>query len=143
MARSVPKRQLEALAALPLFASCSDKELKSLASLGTPVKVEADYSFMREGRAGAEFFVVLSGTAACTVAGREVAHFGAGDFFGEMALVDRKPRSATVTAETAMEVLVFDAREFGGMLAESPSAGRKIMAEISTRLRSAQGPPGT
>jgi CRP/FNR family transcriptional regulator, cyclic AMP receptor protein len=130
-----------ALRQIPVFSSCSERELKAVARLGAVVSVEAGHILTKQGRLGREFFVVLTGSATCHVDEDLVATFGPGDFFGEMGLVDRQPRSATVRATTAMEVLVIDSREFATLLAESLSTTRKILAELSKRVRAAQTAP--
>jgi CRP/FNR family transcriptional regulator, cyclic AMP receptor protein len=131
------------LGRMPVFSGCSERELKRVARLGAVVSVEEGHVLTKQGRLGREFFVVLAGSATCHVDDELVARFGPGDFFGEMGLVDRQPRSATVRASTAMDVLVIDAREFATLLAESPSTTRKILAELSRRVRAAQTAPQT
>lgn len=137
MAR-IPKTVLEALAQQPVFSSCSQRELESIARIGTKIKIEPGYVLTREGRRGYEFFVVEDGTATCTIDGREVATYGSGDFFGEMSLLEQQPRSATIVADTPMSVIAIDSREFASMLALAPSTSKKIMAALSSRLRDAQ-----
>lgn len=139
MFRSVPTHVLDQLAAMPVFEKCSSKELRAMASIGTVVSVEPDYVFTRQGRRGFEFFVVLDGEAVCSIDEREVARFRSGEFFGEMGLIDHMVRSATVVATTAMNVLVIDSREFGGMVELAPSTARQLLKTMSQRLRAAQG----
>jgi len=131
----------EKLAQQPLFAKCSKKELEAAARVGTAIKVDAGYVLTREGRRGYEFFVIVSGTASCTIGDERVNTLGAGDFFGEVALLDGGNRSATIVAETEMEVIVIDSREFSGLLGDAPSASRQIMRTLSERLRDAQRAP--
>lgn len=137
MGRATPKPVLDRLAGLPLFSACSRKELEAVARIGAPIVVEPGYLLTRQGRRGFEFFIVLSGEASCQIDGEEVARFGPGDFFGEMSILDRKPRSATVEAASAMEVIAIDSREFTAMLDTAPSTTRKILATLSERLRAA------
>jgi len=129
---------LSHLAEQPVFARCSKKELEAVSRLGTTIKVDEGYVLTREGRRGYEFFVVIEGTAGCSIGGERVSKIGPGDFFGEMALLDGGTRSATVVAETAMEVLVIDSREFGGMVDQVPATSRAIMQKLAERLRAAQ-----
>jgi CRP-like cAMP-binding protein len=122
-----------------VFARCSKKELEAVAKLGTSIKVDPGYVLTREGRRGYEFFVILEGEATCSIDGQPVGTMSAGDFFGEVALLDaQRTRSATVVADTAMEVIVIDSREFSGMLGDAPSAARQIMGKLAERLRNAQ-----
>jgi CRP-like cAMP-binding protein len=130
----------ESLAKQPLFAKCSKKELEAVSRLGTTIKVDAGYVLTREGRRGYEFFVILNGTASCTIGGERVATLSNGDFFGEVALLDGGDRSATIVTETEMEVIVIDSREFSGLLGDAPTASRQIMRTLSERLRNAQAP---
>lgn len=133
----IARRELDMLADVPLFSSCSQSELRQIARLGTPVTVPVGTLLTTEGRAGREFFLVLEGTAECMVGGRHAAQFGPGDFFGELSLLDGGPRTATVTASTSMEVMVLDAREFSSLLAASPSITSKVLATLARRLRAA------
>jgi CRP-like cAMP-binding protein len=129
---------LESLAQQPVFAKCTKKELEAVSRIGTSIVVEPGYVLTREGRRGYEFFVITSGSAGCTIDGERVGTMTAGDFFGEIALLDGGTRSATVVAETAMEVIVIDSREFAGMLGDAPGAARTIMQQLAARVRTAQ-----
>jgi CRP-like cAMP-binding protein len=108
--------------------------------VGTAIDIDPGYVLTREGRRGYEFFVIISGTASCTIAGEHVGTMTDGDFFGEVALLDGGTRSATVVAESAMKVIVIDSREFSGMIGDAPSAARQIMATLAHRLRESQAP---
>lgn len=121
----------------PLFAGCSDRERRTLARLGTTVSVDAGTVLTPEGKPGLEFFVIDAGAATCRVRGVPRAKFGQGDFFGEMALLDGGTRTATVTADTDMRVVVFSAREFQDMLSSSGSVSRALLVEMARRLRAA------
>lgn len=129
------------LSAVPLFSTCSDKELRAVASIGTPVRVEEGRTLVREGARGLEFFLIRSGGATCTIGGKTVARYGPGDFFGDMSLLDQGPRTATVTTTEPTEVLVVDAREFGGILADAPSITRKMLVTLARRLRETEASP--
>jgi CRP/FNR family transcriptional regulator, cyclic AMP receptor protein len=138
MARGVSKQVLEELAAQPVFAKCTKKELEVVARIGTEIVIDPGYVLTREGRRGYEFFVIVDGEASCTIDGHEVATLEPGDFFGEMALLEQGTRSATVVATTPMKVIIIDSREFGGMLGEAPHTAVQIMTKLSERLRTAQ-----
>ena len=138
MSRKVPKGLIEELQHLAVFARCTPKELETLTRIGTVIRVDPGYTFMRQGRRGLEFFIVMDGTAQCLLNDNVVARYEAGEFFGEMALIDHEPRSATVVAETAMTVLVIDSREFALMLERAPSSVQPLLAAMATRLRTAQ-----
>ncbi|MEX2446348.1 MAG: cyclic nucleotide-binding domain-containing protein [Dehalococcoidia bacterium] len=138
MAPGRPEQHDGSLARQPVFARCSDKELETVAGMGTPIAVEPGYVLTREGRHGHEFFVITDGRAACSIGGEQVSTLEAGDFFGEVALLDGGTRSATVVAETAMKVIVIDSREFSVMIRDVPSAARQIMVTLAQRLRAAE-----
>ncbi len=89
---------------------------------------------IKNGKPGREFFLVVSGTASCRVGRREVATFGAGSYFGELALLYGGIRTADVIAATPMELLVFDAREFRSMLMNTPGVCVKMLARLAERL---------
>jgi CRP/FNR family transcriptional regulator, cyclic AMP receptor protein len=128
---------LDHLAQVPLFSALSKKDLGLIAKSAEDVKVDAGKVLVTEGSAGAEFFVIMDGKARVTRRGRKVAELGPGDFFGELALLDRAPRNATVVAETPMEVLVLGQREFGGLIDEVPGLAHKLLAGLARRLREA------
>jgi CRP-like cAMP-binding protein len=138
MSRKVAEALIDELQQLAVFSHCTRKELESLTRVGTVIRVDPGYTFIRQGRQGWEFFIVMEGRAHCLVDDRSVATYEAGEFFGEMAVIDHAPRSATVLADTAMTVLVIDSREFEAMLERAPSTVRPILAAMSQRLRAAQ-----
>ena len=129
---------VESLRALALFAGCDDKLLRRLSRLGTEVHAKAKQVLAREGEPGREFYVIVAGAADVHRNGAEIATLERGDFFGEMSLVDGKPRAATVTASSEMTLYVFDPREFFSMLDDFPPVSRKILTTLSGRLRDAQ-----
>ena len=127
------------LAEVPLFDACSKSELTRIASLADELDVPSGRVLMRQGEYGHECFVILDGTARVSFRGRRAAKLGPGDCFGEMALLQpRGKRSATVTAETDMDVLVLGSREFSSMVEKVPSVGRKVMAAVADRVREAE-----
>lgn len=137
MRSRIPKEQIDLLHAVPLFSSCSHGELRAIAQLGTPVEAEKGAVLTEDGQPGREFFLVLEGRASCRVRGKEVNRFGAGDYFGELALLHGGIRTADVVAATPMELLVLDAREFRSMLMTTPSIGVKMLAHLAERLTEA------
>jgi CRP/FNR family cyclic AMP-dependent transcriptional regulator len=122
---------------LPLFTGCRPRDLRRLVNLGTQVSVRAGQRLMVAGGRGAEVIVVLHGAAVCDVAGREVAQFETGQFFGEIAALDGRPRTATVTALTDMEVLILDRAEFDEMIDLSPEVAHRVLVAMAQRLRGA------
>lgn len=122
------------LAEVPMFSACTKKELATVARNADEVAFEPGDVLVQEGEAGSEFFIVMSGKASVTRAGREVAVVGPGDWFGELALLDKAPRNATVTATSAMSVIVLSQRAFKGLLAEVPTMSNRLMTGMARRL---------
>jgi len=98
------------------------------------VTVAAGDLLVSEGAAGAEFFVIIDGRARVERHGREVATLGPGTFFGDLALLDRAPRNASVIADTDLEVAKIGQRTFEGLL-EHPGFSKKLLAGLARRLR--------
>ena len=125
------------LSQVPLFASCSAKELKGIARLTTGLRLDAGSVVARQGAIGHHFAVILDGTANVAIDGHVVAVLGPGDFFGEISLLDGGPQTATITATTDIEVEIIGHGEFTQFLRESPSVTRNILKGIAARLRDA------
>jgi CRP-like cAMP-binding protein len=137
MRHRIPKRHIDLLKEVPLFSGCSQGDLRSIAQLGTPVSVGKGEVLTAKGMVGREFFLVLSGIASCRLGKREVAEFTTGGYFGELALLHGGIRTADVVAETDMELLVLDAREFRSMLMTTPRISLKMLARLAERLADA------
>jgi CRP/FNR family cyclic AMP-dependent transcriptional regulator len=128
---------IDHLAAVPLFSALSKRDLQHLARASDEVQVSAGKTLVEEGASGHEFFLILDGTASVLRNNRKIATLGPGQYFGEMAVLDRQPRSATVKAETDMKVLVLGQREFAAVLDEVPTLCRKLLSTMASRLREA------
>ena len=131
----IPREVLGMLEARPLFSGLSQKELRYIAALGTTLEIKAGYVLTNESDYGRDAFLIVSGAARCLVDDVEVAVLGPGELFGEIALLDGAPRSATVIAESDMKVTSFDRREFVRLVAVSPKVALKLLAAMATRLR--------
>jgi CRP-like cAMP-binding protein len=129
--------KLDHLAQVRLFRACSRKELTTIGRASDEVRVGAGKTIVEEGQTGHEFFLILDGNATVSRKGRKVATLGPGDYFGELALLDRGPRNATVKADGDMEILVLGQREFSGVLDEVPTIAHKLLSSMATRLREA------
>jgi CRP-like cAMP-binding protein len=127
--------RIELLQNVWLFERCSKKELSLLATSSTPVTTDAGTVLAAEGDIGREFFVIISGSAEVTKGGARLGTLGVGDFFGEMSLLDRRPRSATITTTVESEVLVLTAPAFTGVVDSMPSVDRKMLTVLVERLR--------
>jgi CRP-like cAMP-binding protein len=134
MARAEPA---ELLRSVPLFSACSKRDLVTVWRRAQPRSAEPGTVLVREGAAGSEFFVILDGRCTVSRRGRAVATLETGGFFGDLALLDRAPRNATVTAATPVQMLVLGQRDFDALLAELPGFARKLLAGLARRLREA------
>jgi CRP/FNR family cyclic AMP-dependent transcriptional regulator len=121
------------LGEVPLFEGLSKKQLGHAASLTSRVDAPAGVDLVREGKRGREFIIVLEGETEVRQGGRLVATRGPGDYVGEMALVDNRPRSATVHTTTPVLVDVMSRSEFLTMLADFPHIADRIHATIAER----------
>ena len=138
--RKEREHKIDILAKLHLFGACTRDELAELAGLFEEIERPAGRVIVREGEAGSEFYVIVAGTATTTIDGRTVGTLRQGDFFGEMSLLEHAPRSATVTAESDVELLVANARSFSELVERAPSVDMRMMRLLSERLRSVEAP---
>jgi CRP-like cAMP-binding protein len=127
-------KKVESLKRAPLFADLSRKELVQLARLSDDVEVPAGRVLCKEGTPGREFFVLVEGEVDVVKNGRRVAALGAGDFVGEISLLEQTPRTATVTAKTPLRFFVLTPKEFQQVLDENPSVERKILRALARRV---------
>jgi len=126
---------LDQLAAVPLFAACSHKELQRIARASDEAELPAGRVLMRQGETGRECFVIVDGEVKVERNGKKIATVGAGACIGEMSLLDKGPRTATSIAQTPLTMLVLGPREFSGVLEEVPGLARKLLAALATRVR--------
>lgn len=124
----------EELARVPLFEGLSRKELELVAQLSTYLEEPAGTVLTREGAPGQEFIVVLEGEIEVTRNGEVIATRGPGTYVGEIALLDHRPRTATVTAKTPVKIEVIGQREFAGLIAEVPEISQKLLPTMAKRL---------
>ncbi|MGH9293164.1 MAG: cyclic nucleotide-binding domain-containing protein [Acidimicrobiales bacterium] len=120
-----------------LFSGLSRSELRSVAKKARARSAAAGSVLCDEGDVGQELYVILSGQAEVLRNGRRAAVLGPGDYFGELALLDRLPRSATVRAASNMELMVIGQKDFNALLSEVPALTRKLLAATAARLRTA------
>jgi CRP/FNR family cyclic AMP-dependent transcriptional regulator len=126
--------KVEALKKAPLFEGLSRKELTQLARVSEDLEVPAGEVLCKEGETGQEFFVIVDGKVEVTRKGRRVTARGGGDFFGEIALLEQVPRTATVTAKTPLRFFVLTGRDFRRLLDENPGVERKVLRALARRL---------
>ena len=128
----------ELLANVRLFSTCNKRELRRIASLVDEVDAPQGKVIVKQGDPGRECFVIAEGRATATIRGKGSQVLGPGSFFGEMSLLDQGLRSATITAETDMHLLVLGSREFSALVNEIPTVAVRIMRGLAERLRSAE-----
>jgi len=134
-----PQESTDWLASIPFFEGFSDADLQRVAQLGTEVEAPAGTVIMDQGDPGTECFVLESGTASVYVRGEHVATLSAGSMVGEMALVDHRPRTATVAADTDLRLVRFDSKAFRTLLDEMPAVSEKVLTLLSKRLLHPEG----
>lgn len=130
--------KIERLSQVQLFSACSKRDLSRIAALAEEVEVPAGRVLTRQGDPGREAFVIEAGRAKVTIRGKRSTTLGPGECFGEMALLHSAPRSATVTAESDMRLVVLGSRQFFALIDNFPPVGRRVLAAVSERLREAE-----
>ena len=124
------------LRSVPLFGGCSDKELSFIASRADEVDLPQGKVLTEKGKSGGDFFIILEGKAEVEAAGGKRT-LGPGDFFGEIALIDNGPRTATVKTATPMRCLVLGHSQFRDVLHQNGEIAVKILRAVTQRLRDA------
>ena len=127
--------KLEHLRRVPLFARLNDRQLERLGQLADEVEVGLDEVLTEKGRIGHEFFVVMDGHVSVYDGKRPIAQLHRGDFFGEIALLDGRPRTATVKADGLTRLLVIGHREFHALMDEFPEVRTAVLEAVAERLR--------
>lgn len=128
-------RKLELLRGVPLFGDCPKRDLSRIARLVDEMTLPAGRMLMQQGRSGNEFFVIVEGTVRVERSGRRIDTLGPGDFLGEIALIDHRPRTASAFCETDCRLLVLAHREFHTLLADEPRIALAVMRSLAERLR--------
>ena len=129
--------RIDWLRKVPLFSGLSGRDLDLIARQTDVVKADRGKVLTRQGALGEEFLLIVDGSARVERDGKPIARLDAGDFFGEMSLMDGKPRSATVIAQTPITLLVVDSRSFRSLLDGVPGLRKKISVSLCERLRRA------
>lgn len=128
-------KQAELLSAVPLFSHCSKRDLRTVAKLVREVELPAGHTLIREDTPVAySFFILVEGAAEVRRKGRRVAKLGPGDVFGEMALILRRPRTASVTLMEPTRLLAISAHHFRPLLIDSPEIQFKLLEALAERL---------
>ena len=129
------KTPLQYLAQVPLFSACSTRDLGKIAKAADRINMVAGTTIITQGTAGKQAFVLLSGSATVKRNGKKIATVQAGAIVGELSLLDRGSRTATVVCDTDCELLVIDARHLFAVIDEVPAMAHKLLAALATRIR--------
>jgi CRP-like cAMP-binding protein len=126
--------RVELIRRLPLFELCSKRDLRRIASLAVERTIDEGTDLIREGEPGTEFLVVVEGEVDVRRRGRRVARLGPGSYVGEIALLSRSPRTATVVAATDLRVLAIAGRDFVELLDTIPELWLKVARTLADRV---------
>lgn len=136
MAGSVTAEQL--LSTVDLFAGVPRRQLKKLVGLGRETEHRAGQALASEGLGALAFHLVLAGEASVHLDGKEVRRLQGGDYFGEISMIDGRPRSASVVAETPLRTFAINRTDFLALLDAEPSVGRSLLEGLCARLRAVE-----
>ncbi len=131
----MPTSALEALSAIPLFSGLSTRQLRKLLKSTGEDRYEPGTLVVREGGRTETLFVILEGTAKVERNGRTISHRGPGEFFGEISMIDGRPRAASVVAETTIRCLIVSQDALRELLKSEPQAAWAMLESLATRLR--------
>jgi CRP-like cAMP-binding protein len=138
--RPTTKDWADAISRLPLFSRVGKRQLRQIAKLATFTEFSAGDMVIQAGERGDAFYLILSGRA--RVVGKPRARtLGIGDYFGEMALIDGEPRSATVTAASPLQAMMLSRRPFLKLLEQEPKIALALMEELAGRVRRLEKAP--
>ena len=126
--------KIEALKRVPLFARCSKKELGEIAQIADEIDLPEGKVLTKEGASGREFFVLLEGGAEVRRKRRKIGTLGPGDFLGEIALVTKTPRTATVKTTAPVRALVVSEQNFRRLLTRAPQVQIKVLEALAERV---------
>jgi CRP/FNR family cyclic AMP-dependent transcriptional regulator len=133
--RLASERVTAHLAGVRLFATCSRKELRAIAKSAKVANVHKGTQIITEGEPGNTMYLVLNGTARVSRGGRKLAVAGPGDAFGELALLSKGPRTASVVATSDMEVAIITRRQLTSLLQDTPPFARKLLESLADLVR--------
>jgi CRP-like cAMP-binding protein len=133
--------KVEALKRAPLFEGLSRKELVQLARVSEDLEVPPGKVLCKDGELGREFFVIVDGEVEVTTSGKRVATRTGGEFFGEIALLEETPRTATVTAKTPLRFFVLTRKDFRHLVNENRNVERKVLRALARRVVELSGDP--
>ena len=128
--------KIDLIKRVPLFSKLSKAKLGEVASIADEIDLPQGKALTREGERGREFFVLIEGEAEVRKGGRRVNTLGPGDFLGEISLITKVPRTATVTTNGPTRALVITDRAFAQLLRDSPEISQRVLEAVGERLAS-------
>ena len=128
-------QKLELLRRVPLFTGLGNREIEEIGRLVDEIDLPAGRELTREGRSGGEFFVIVEGDVRIERGGKVLREMKAGDFLGEIALIDDGPRTATATTTSASRLLVVGHREFHSLMERFPAMQATVLKALAERVR--------
>jgi CRP/FNR family transcriptional regulator, cyclic AMP receptor protein len=129
----------QTLASVDLFSGLSKRQLSKLVDRAREIRHTDGQAVAAEGQGALAFHLILEGHAKVELQGREVRTLGPGDYFGEISMIDGRPRSATITAADHLTTLVIPHQEFDRILGDEPDFARALLVTLCARLREAEG----
>lgn len=126
--------KIDLIKRVPLFASASKAELTEIAKIADEIDLDEGKTLMKEGDTGREFLVLIEGTAEVVRGGKKIASIGPGDFFGEVALIAKTPRNATITTTSPVRALVITDRAFTRLIDQSPKIAVTVLVALAERI---------
>ncbi|HWL33051.1 MAG TPA: cyclic nucleotide-binding domain-containing protein [Gaiellaceae bacterium] len=126
--------KIDLIKGVPLFSAASKQDLAEIASIADEIDLSDGKVLIKEGDAGREFFVLVDGTAEVQRGGKKVAALGPGDFFGEISLISKTPRNATITTTSPVRALVITDRAFRQLLDHSPGIAVGVLTALAERV---------
>lgn len=126
---------IEILSSVPLFSTLSSRELRKLAKSASVDHYEAGITIVREGGRSDSLFIVVEGTASVVQGDRTISHRKPGEFFGELSMLDGRPRAASVVAETPMTCIVVYREVLRTLVMNDPKVAWALLLALASRLR--------
>ena len=127
--------KIELLRRVPLFAGCKTNALEQIERLADEVDVPDGYTLIREGTFGEQFFLIVDGRVRIERGGATIRTMGAGEFLGEISLIDKGRTTATATADGPTKLFVLSHRDFNSLLDQSPAIRVEILTALARRIR--------
>lgn len=137
LAKESEKALVSKLRVVPLFSGLRDKQLRRIAAGGRQRAYKEGQAIVSEGEAGVGFYLIMDGAVEVRRAGKVLAKLGAGNFFGEMSLLDRNPRSSDVVAVSPTTCLVLTSWQFQGIVEDNSGIALNLLKTLVHRLREA------